>query len=215
VCPAVKLVGKPDAGNRHVRFDERGRETGRCRTAQATAPFLDSTNEPPLEPVRIRRVAASHSKGAMPGLCTSSMGPEPFLTALPVAGLYYQETMAPEPCGFVWSIRGRPRRACYDGASKASRPLSNWVGSAGSWLVTDFVANVADHAATSESDSILAFTGLTPTGFVGARCPQEFLNVRLDQVEPDISAKLLAPLVQHETRTAFYSHLLGILVVRS
>ena len=25
----VKPVGKPDAGNRHVRFDERGRETGR------------------------------------------------------------------------------------------------------------------------------------------------------------------------------------------
>ncbi len=32
-------VGKPDAGNRHVRFDERGRETGRI----GTAPFLDST----------------------------------------------------------------------------------------------------------------------------------------------------------------------------
>jgi hypothetical protein len=24
---AMKPVGKPDAGNRHVRFDERGRET--------------------------------------------------------------------------------------------------------------------------------------------------------------------------------------------
>src|SRR5712692_10715144 len=32
-------VGKPDAGNRHVRFDERGRETGRT----GAAPFLDST----------------------------------------------------------------------------------------------------------------------------------------------------------------------------
>jgi hypothetical protein len=40
----MKPVGKPDAGNPHVRFDERGRETGRCRMAQATAPFLDSTN---------------------------------------------------------------------------------------------------------------------------------------------------------------------------
>ena len=39
----VKPVGKPDAGNRHVRFDERGGETGRCRMAQATAPLLDST----------------------------------------------------------------------------------------------------------------------------------------------------------------------------
>src|SRR5216684_1415585 len=35
-------VGKPDAGNRHVRFDERGRETGRI----GTAPFLDSTPRP-------------------------------------------------------------------------------------------------------------------------------------------------------------------------
>ena len=43
VCLEVKPVGKPDAGNPHVRFDERGRETGRCRMAQATAPVLDST----------------------------------------------------------------------------------------------------------------------------------------------------------------------------
>jgi hypothetical protein len=35
----MKPVGKPDAGNPHVRFDERGRETGQC----ATAPVLDST----------------------------------------------------------------------------------------------------------------------------------------------------------------------------
>jgi hypothetical protein len=32
-------VGEPDAGNRHVRFDERGWET----EPQATAPNLDST----------------------------------------------------------------------------------------------------------------------------------------------------------------------------
>jgi len=41
--PAMKSVGKPDAGNPHVRFDERGRETERCRMAQATALFLDPT----------------------------------------------------------------------------------------------------------------------------------------------------------------------------
>src|SRR5262249_24806962 len=39
----MKLVGKPDAGNRHVRFDERGQETERCHMAQAPAPVLDST----------------------------------------------------------------------------------------------------------------------------------------------------------------------------
>src|SRR3954452_9374965 len=43
VCRGLKPVGKPDAGNPHVRFDERGRETERCRMAQATAPVLDST----------------------------------------------------------------------------------------------------------------------------------------------------------------------------
>src|SRR5262249_1938889 len=43
VCLTVKPVGEPDAGDRHVRFDERGWETARCRMAQATAPILDST----------------------------------------------------------------------------------------------------------------------------------------------------------------------------
>ena len=38
----MKLVGKPDAGNRHV-IDERGPETECCHMAQATAPVLDST----------------------------------------------------------------------------------------------------------------------------------------------------------------------------
>src|SRR5262245_44282382 len=43
VCPTVKPVGEPDALIGHVRFDERGWETGRCRMAEATAPILDST----------------------------------------------------------------------------------------------------------------------------------------------------------------------------
>ena len=38
----MKPVGKPDARNGHVRFDERGWETGR-RFASAPAPGLDST----------------------------------------------------------------------------------------------------------------------------------------------------------------------------
>ena len=38
---AMKPVGKPDAGNRHVRFDERGWETER-RSASVPAPNLDS-----------------------------------------------------------------------------------------------------------------------------------------------------------------------------
>ena len=44
VCLTVKPVGEPDAGDRHVRFDERGWKTGRCQMAQATAPILNSTS---------------------------------------------------------------------------------------------------------------------------------------------------------------------------
>src|ERR1019366_7306650 len=40
--PYVKPVGKPDAGNRHVRFDEREGETEQT-PRRATAPLLDST----------------------------------------------------------------------------------------------------------------------------------------------------------------------------
>src|SRR5262249_27007750 len=60
VCLAVKPAGKPDAGNRHVRFDERGWETGRWPTAQATAPILDSTIavwRPPSRVLGLTRVA--------------------------------------------------------------------------------------------------------------------------------------------------------------
>jgi hypothetical protein len=40
----MKSVEKPDAGNPHVRFDERGGETERIDVIEAdTAPFLDST----------------------------------------------------------------------------------------------------------------------------------------------------------------------------
>jgi hypothetical protein len=39
VCHKVKSVGKPDAVAPHVRFDERGWETG----LHANAPVLDST----------------------------------------------------------------------------------------------------------------------------------------------------------------------------
>ena len=37
--------------------------------------------------------------------------------------------------------------------------------------------------------------GSAPAGFVAAGCPQEFLNVRLQQAEPNVPVKLLAPLV--------------------
>ena len=39
----MKPVGKPDAGNPHVRFDERGGETEPPQAV--TAPLLDSTRD--------------------------------------------------------------------------------------------------------------------------------------------------------------------------
>src|SRR5678815_2115981 len=56
VCLTVKPVGEPDAGDRHVRFDERGWETGRCRMAQATAPILDSTEAAVRGAATLRRL---------------------------------------------------------------------------------------------------------------------------------------------------------------
>jgi len=51
----VKPVGEPDALIGHVRFDERGWETERCRMAQATAPILDSTlADNPTAPAFVR-----------------------------------------------------------------------------------------------------------------------------------------------------------------
>ena len=61
---AVKPVGEPDAGNPHVRFDERGWETERCRMAQATAPILDST--------RAAVVSQLHARYAVIGAPTSN-----------------------------------------------------------------------------------------------------------------------------------------------
>ena len=57
VCLTVKPVGEPDALIGHVRFDERGWETERCRMAQATAPILDSTE--PDQPGRSDDVRSS------------------------------------------------------------------------------------------------------------------------------------------------------------
>jgi hypothetical protein len=54
----MKSVGKPDAGNPHVRFDERGRETEQA-ASYATASFLDSTVALQIRP--IGRCSNGHS----------------------------------------------------------------------------------------------------------------------------------------------------------
>jgi hypothetical protein len=60
VCLTVKPVGEPDALIGHVRFDERGWETERCRMAQATAPILNST------PSAVRGIATSRWLSRVP-----------------------------------------------------------------------------------------------------------------------------------------------------
>jgi hypothetical protein len=44
-CLTMKPVGELDAGTRHVQFDERGWETGRCRMAQAVSTPFSGTIE--------------------------------------------------------------------------------------------------------------------------------------------------------------------------
>jgi hypothetical protein len=56
----VKLVGKPDAGNLHVRFDERGRETERAQSI-ATALVLDSTQTESSSLVSLLQEAFIHT----------------------------------------------------------------------------------------------------------------------------------------------------------
>jgi hypothetical protein len=60
----VKLVGKPDAGNLHVRFDERGRETERAQSI-ATALVLDSTLPRQRTKFDVIEVATPHSGSAI------------------------------------------------------------------------------------------------------------------------------------------------------
>src|SRR5882762_3149368 len=66
----TKPVGEPDAGNPHVRFDERGWETERCRMAPATAPILDSTTASNRcgAKVRTRSERSGHAESVGSGL---------------------------------------------------------------------------------------------------------------------------------------------------
>jgi hypothetical protein len=58
VCLTVKPVGEPDAGNPHVRFDERGWETERCRMAELPRPSSTLPKLPKL---------VGQSMSALPG----------------------------------------------------------------------------------------------------------------------------------------------------
>jgi hypothetical protein len=57
VCPTVKPVGEPDAGDRHVRFDEREWETEGRQMAKLPRPF---STLPSRHLVRRRRLPLSY-----------------------------------------------------------------------------------------------------------------------------------------------------------
>jgi len=66
--PAMKPAGKPDARNGHVRFDERGWETGRP-LASVPAPILDSTRGVAQASAQCRLLLVSAPSGAGPSAC--------------------------------------------------------------------------------------------------------------------------------------------------
>src|ERR1700730_14588103 len=98
VCLTMKPVGKPDAGNPHVRFDERGGETERCRMAPATAPVLDSTAQAKERRGRRGRDLRSGDK-ALDALCRRAHAGEP--------GGAHASNGLERPCG---RSRPTPRR---------------------------------------------------------------------------------------------------------
>src|SRR4030043_73603 len=69
----MKPVGKPDAGNPHVRFDERGWETGR-RFPSALASILDST-QASAAAADTGMPTALRSVGLLDVVSTTSPGP--------------------------------------------------------------------------------------------------------------------------------------------
>lgn len=83
-CIAVKPVGKPDAGNRHVRFDERGWETGRWPKAPSyrAHPRLYQFGPPELTHTYGRR-ATGRRLGQIGSLAITAHSPQQSARLLP------------------------------------------------------------------------------------------------------------------------------------
>jgi hypothetical protein len=111
VSSAAKPVGKPDAGNPHVRFDERGEETGRLAKPQVTAPLLDFT---PTMSTCPGRVAGS--------ACTSSFSrlAQRSLTLRPRTPALSPNRSGPSRWWKLGAVAARPQTAIFGGAVASS-----------------------------------------------------------------------------------------------
>jgi hypothetical protein len=75
VCFIVKPVGEPDAGNPHVRFDERGWETGRHLRCHRAHPRLYRTESKAQDQaVRLCLAAAAKHHSQVPSTDSVSEG---------------------------------------------------------------------------------------------------------------------------------------------
>ena len=98
-CLAVKPAGKPDAGNRHVRFDERGWETGRWPKPKPPRP----SSTLPVRKWCVRRSSRDHddcvrSSRRLQNLIGGSIG-----RSLISKEGWYQRNVSPKSApGIVW-----------------------------------------------------------------------------------------------------------------
>ena len=107
---AVKPVGKPDAGNPHVRFDERGRETGQCHRARPRLYRSKVVSDTPLWTL----MAGSSNCSSTWFVCRIGMAPPPCLRRPAAAGLSSNSPLptAPMPPSASKTPHALPSRSC-------------------------------------------------------------------------------------------------------
>jgi hypothetical protein len=166
VCLTVKPVGEPDAGDRHVRFDERGWETERCRMAQATAPVLDSTEAADRRSVTSRQILRVERT------CHGRRGRAESDPKLSFHGSRFGTTAAPDLAAFTSAAVGICRRvqASPYQFTKLSHP-HGVVARVACWMQTIFALRHSSERTMSISRSML-LASFVALAAVTAKSPQ-------------------------------------------